>query len=96
LFLFPARDGHPLHFSVEGAPRQVLCTPVVGRTEIVFELGEGGREGGEISIGMVTLRKTKWYCSMRVWMMSFWAYQSLQLVGGGKFIEILSSLLLLV
>ena len=45
---------------------------------------------------MVTLRKTKWYCSMRVWMMSFLAYQSLQLVGGGKFIEILSSLLLLV
>ncbi|KAM3571505.1 hypothetical protein VYU27_006447 [Nannochloropsis oceanica] len=95
LVLSPARDGHPLHFSVEGAPRQVLCTPVGGRTDIVFTLegGEGGREGGEMTVGLVTLRKTKWYWSMRVWMTGFLAYQSLQLVGRGKFVEIVTSLL---
>ena len=95
LVLSPARDGHPLHFSVEGAPRQVLSTPVGGRTDIVFMLGAGerGGGGGEMTVGLVTLRKMKWYWSMRVWMTGFLAYQSLQLVGRGKFIEIVTSLL---
>lgn len=90
LVLSPARDGHPLHYSVSGAARQVLSTPVSGSTDIAFDL-----ETGEMSIGLVTLRKSPWYQSMRLWAMGLLAYQSLKLIGRGKFIEIMTSLFVL-
>lgn len=89
LVLLPAQDGHPLHFSVEGAGRQVLSTPVRGGTDIAFDVTTGG-----MTLGMVTLQRTRWYFSLRVWAMGFLAMESLRLIGRGKFVEIMTSLLL--
>jgi hypothetical protein len=83
------QDSNPLHYVVQ-ASRQVLSTPVRGATDLSFNPSTGA-----MHIGLLTLRRAPWWRSMRSWAMALLAYFAVKMIGRGKALDILSSVLLL-